>query len=51
MQVNCHPLPEKNQGTQRIGMLAKCDKRMETKKIAFCQVFTYPYSNPPWMTY
>ena len=26
-QVNCHPLPEKNQGIQRNGMLTKRDKR------------------------
>ena len=24
---------------------------MDTNKIIFCQVFTYPYSNPLWMTF
>ena len=25
-------------------------KHMDTQKISFCQVFKYPYFNPPWMT-
>ena len=39
-------LPKKDQGIQWNSMLAKHDK---TRGHEFCQVFTYPYSNPLWM--
>ena len=49
-QVNCLPFQKKNQGLQWNGTLAKHDKMHGHKIIAFCQVFTYSYSIPLWMT-
>ena len=44
MQVNSRLLPEKDQDIQRNSTPQNVIKHVNTKKIIFCQVSTYPYS-------